>query len=394
MNLCLPYASVYMLALGLKDTQVGLIATTYMLSQVFFAFFSGPIIDKIGRRLSTAGWDAVAWCVPCLIWWRAENFWFFFVAALINGTMKITHNSWNCLLVEDAEKTQITHIYSLVIVSGQLCAFFAPIASILVSRFTLVPAVRILYVNAFILMTVKVVVLFLTSRETGIGLVRLRESRGKSILELTAGYRGVIKIIFSSRGTVFAMLLCFLFGVVAMLNSTFWQVIASKRILVPDPLLPLFPVIKSILSIFFLFFVMPRVSGDNLKAPLLVGFACFFLGQALLISVPSEGEVRYVLLCVSLIFDGFGFGALAMLTESLLALNIDPDERARIMAILLVITMAATAPFGWIGGMLSDISRALPFVLNLCLLGAGALITLIFYTINPLQGRKQGATPS
>jgi MFS family permease len=92
---------------------------------------------------------------------------------------------------------------------------------------------------------------------------------------------------------------------------------------------------------------------------------------------------------VSLIFDGFGFGALAMLTESLLALNVDPDERARIMAIVLVIIMAATAPFGWIGGMLSDISKELPFVLNLCLLGAGVLITLIFYAKNPHHGREQ-----
>jgi hypothetical protein len=41
MNLCLPYASVYMLALGLNDAQVGLIATIYMLSQVFFSFFIG-----------------------------------------------------------------------------------------------------------------------------------------------------------------------------------------------------------------------------------------------------------------------------------------------------------------------------------------------------------------
>ena len=110
MNLCLPYASVYMLALGLSDGQVGLIATVYMLSQVVFAFFSGPIVDKMGRRLSTAVWDFIAWSVPCLIWWRAENFWFFFVAALLNGAMKVTHNSWNCLLVEDAEKSQITHI--------------------------------------------------------------------------------------------------------------------------------------------------------------------------------------------------------------------------------------------------------------------------------------------
>ena len=60
MNLCLPYASVYMLAIGLNDSQVGLVATIYMLSQVVFAFFSGPITDKMGRRKSTAVFDFIA----------------------------------------------------------------------------------------------------------------------------------------------------------------------------------------------------------------------------------------------------------------------------------------------------------------------------------------------
>jgi Na+/H+ antiporter NhaD/arsenite permease-like protein len=44
--------------------------------------------------------------------------------------------------------------------------------------------------------------------------------------------------------------------------------------------------------------------------------------------------------------------------------------------------MIATAPFGWIGGFLSNISRNLPFVLNMALLAAGAVITYIYYRIN------------
>ena len=207
MNLCLPYASVYMLALGLKDAQVGLIASIYMLSQVFFAFFGGPITDKMGRRKATLVWDFISWNIPCLIWWRAENFWFFLAAAIINGAMKVTHNSWTCLLVEDAEKSKITDIYSLITVCGQLCAFFAPISSIMVSRLTLVPAVRILYLNAFVLMTVKEVILYAVCKETRMGMIRLEESKGKSIIQLAGGYGGVIKIILKSRGTIFSLII-------------------------------------------------------------------------------------------------------------------------------------------------------------------------------------------
>ena len=113
--------------------------------------------------------------------------------------------------------------------------------------------------------------------------------------------------------------------------------------------------------------------------PLLSGFVFYFTGQILLILSPVEGALKYVMLCVSLVFDGFGSGSLTMLSGSLVALNVNPEERARVMAILHMLIMTATSPFGWIGGMLSNHSRNLPFVLNLFLLAVGFCITLIHY---------------
>jgi MFS family permease len=379
MNLCFPYASVYMIALGLRDTQIGLVATVYILSQVAFAFFSGPITDKIGRRKATAFFDFIAWCIPCLIWWQAQGFMFFFVAALLNGAMQVTMNSWDCLLIEDAEKSEITKIYSLVIVMGQLCAFFAPISSVLVSRLTLIPAIRILYINAFVLMTIKIVVLYLMSRETQTGLIKIKENQNRNIFQLAAGYGEILKIIIHSKGIVFSIAITVLVRIVGTLNTTFWQVIASKKLLVPDPMLPLFPIVKSIVAIIFLFLVVPRLSKGLLKLPLLVGFACYFIGQAILILIPPDFGGKYILLGVSLVFDGFGFGTLDMLAVSLIAIHIHLGERARVMAILNMIIMTAVSPFPWIGGMLSDISRNFPFILNLCLLVAGILVTFVYY---------------
>jgi len=266
-----------------------------------------------------------------------------------------------------------------VVVSGQLSVLFAPISAILFSRLTLVPAIRILYVNAFIVMTIKIVLLYILSRETKIGLVRMAECRGKSIFSLVVGYGSVFKIIIKSRGTIFALIITALVGIVIMINTTFWQVIVSKKLLVPDHLLPFSPILKSLITILFLFLVAPHLTKGLLKLPLLTGFGCYIAGQALLILTPVDSPFKYGFLCVSLIFDAFGSGNLMMLARSLVALNVNPDERARILAILSMIIMAITAPFGWIGGLLSNISRNLPFVLNLCLLVLGVCITLIHY---------------
>jgi MFS family permease len=92
-----------MLNLGLGDQQIGIVVTAYMLSQVVFGLLGGMITDKLGRRLTTAVFDFIAWCVPCAIWVFAHDFWVFLLAALINGVMKVTQNSWDCLMVEDAK---------------------------------------------------------------------------------------------------------------------------------------------------------------------------------------------------------------------------------------------------------------------------------------------------
>jgi MFS family permease len=368
-----------MIALGISDTSIGFIATVYMLSQVVFALLSGPITDKLGRRKTTALFDFIAWCIPCLIWWRAENFWFFLVAALFNGAMKVPTNSWDCLLVEDAEKSQITHIYSLVIMCGQLSALFAPLSAILVSRLTLVPAIRILYINAFVVMSIKIGLLYAFSHETGTGMRRMQETAGKSIFDLLAGYGGVVRIIGRSPGTIFSLTITALVGAVGMINTTFWQVIASQKLLIPDTLLPFFPMFRSLIAIVFFWTVIPHLTTKTLKLPLLAGFASYLAGQTLLLLTPVAGLARYPVICVSLLFDGFGAGILAMLAESLVALHVNKAERARVMAIQHTIIMFATAPFGWIGGVLSGISRNLPFVLTICMLCAGIIATLVFY---------------
>jgi len=379
MNLCMPYLSVYMLALGLNDTRIGLIVTISMLSQIIISFFSGPITDKMGRRKTTAIFDVLGWCIPAIIWWRAENFWFFLVAAIINGCNAVTANSWTCLLIEDAEKKKITRIFSLVMVCGHLSAIFAPITAVLISRLTLVPAIRILFINAFILMAVKAIILYFASKETNIGEMRIAETKGQSIFQLAGGYGDIIKMILKSRGMVFSIVIAALAWIVGTINNTFWQIIANKKLLVPEAMLPFFNVFRSVLAIIFLFFVIPKLLKGILKIPLVLAFASYLVGQFLLIMIPAEGIIKYPLIFVSLAFDSFGTGALFMLCESLIAIHVNPGERARIMAIRFMFILLATAPFGWIGGILSDMSRNLPFVLNLVILSVGIVITLIYY---------------
>jgi len=368
-----------MLALGLNDLQVGIVASVYMFSQMIFAFLSGAIIDKMGRRKSTMIFDFLSWSLPCLIWAFSQGFWFFVVAALFNGMMKITTVSWDCLLVEDAPKDKITQIYSWVIIFGNMSALFAPISSVLVSRLTLVPAIRILYINAFVIMTAKLLILYKFSTETAVGKIRQEAARNMSWKELLSGYKGALVKIRASGGMIFAIIISILVEIVTMLGTTFWQIIASKRIGVPDSLLPVFPMIKSILSIILFFTVISRIRQSRLKWPLYGGFASSIIGCIFLISIKNADMWGYVILAFSLLFEALGGAVLNTLRESLVAIYADPEERSNVLALLQTTVMLVSVPFGYIGGLLSDISRALPFVLCIVLLLLGIVATAIFY---------------
>lgn len=379
MGLCLPYASVYMLTFGMSDSEVGIVSSIYMFSQMIFAFLSGAIVDKLGRRKSTMIFDLLSWSLPCLIWAFSQGFWFFVVAALLNGMMKIPTVSWDCLLVEDAPKDKITRIYSLVIISGNLSALFAPISSILVAKLTLAPAIRILYINAFVIMTIKIFLLYKFSTETATGKNRREATKNLSWLEMLSGYKNALNKMIHSRGTVFALIISILVEIVAMLGSTFWQIIASRRIGVPDTLLPIFPMAKNVLSIFLFFTVITHIKQSKLKWPLYWGFVSSIIGCILLISISKADLWGYIVLSVSLVFEALGVAILSTLRESLVAIHVDPAERSGILALLQTTVMLVSVPFGYIGGALSDISRVYPFVLSIGLLLLGILATAIFY---------------
>jgi len=379
MNLCLPYISVYMLTFGMNDVEVGIISSIYMFSQMLCAFLSGILIDRMGRRLSTAVFDIIAWSLPCLIWASSQGFWFFAVAALLNGAMKITTVSWDCLLVEDAPKDRITHIYSWVLIAGNMSALFAPISSVLVAKLTLAPAMRILFINAFVIMTAKVIILYKSSTETAMGRVRREQTRGKSLDEMLLGYKNAVKKIFSSKGTKFAIIISILVEIVGMIGSTFWQIIVSKRIGMPDTLLPIFPMAKSIISIFIFFTIITNVKQTAMKRAMYAGFASTIISCLLLISIKDAGLWGYIILSLSLVFEALGMSMLHTLRESLVAIHADPEERSGIMALLQMVVMLVSVPFGYISGVLSDISRALPFVLSIGLLLAGIIATAFYY---------------
>lgn len=373
-NLYGPYVSVYMLALGVSDAQIGIIASINIISQILFAFLGGVITDKLGRKKTTLIFDLIAWSIPCLIWAFSQNFYYFAIAALINGVMRVTANSWVCLLVEDCDKNKIVTIYTWVYISGLGAAFFAPITGLFVGMYDLIPTIRAVYIFAFVMMTAKFLILNKYATETAQGKIRLEQTQHVSVFKMFHGYHGVIKQIFKTPETLMTLTLMVIMSIVNLINNTFWAVIATEQLNVENKSLGIFSFVKSVVMLLFFFLIIPKINAMRFKKPLILGFSIFVISQTVLIFTPEKG---YLILVVSIILEACSLSLINPLLESLQVVMVDPHERARIIAVLFVIVLSLTSPFGWIAGILSGMDKRFPFILNLVLLCIGAVVTIL-----------------
>jgi len=373
-NLYAPYVSVYMLTLGLTDVQIGLLASVGLGFQVFTALISGAITDKLGRRRATFIFDVLSWSVPTLIWAIAQNFWYFLIAAVVNSLWRVTMNSWSCLLVEDTDPDLLVDVYSLIYISGQVVAFFAPLAGLLISTFSLVPTVRGLFFFACIMMTIKFWATNALTSETRQGLVRIEETRRQNLLEMLSEYRGVLGKILRAPATLVTLGLMLVISIFTTVNGAFWAILATEHIHIPQQHLAIYPFARSSVMLLFFFLAMPRVRNLHFRNPMLVGYALFIAGQLLLINIP---EKNYALLLVSVLLETCAVPLTGTLMDKMVVITVDPAERARILAILYVIVIIFTSPFGWIAGQLSTQDRTFPFILNLVVLGVGAFLVFL-----------------
>jgi MFS family permease len=382
-NLYAPYVSVYMLNLGLKDSQIGLLISIGLAVQIFSALMSGPITDKLGRRTTTAIFDFCAWSVPMLIWAVAQDFRYFVVAALFNGTWRITHTSWSCLLVEDADPEQLVDIYSWIYIAGLLSGFFAPFAGLLINTFSLVPTMRGLYLFAFVMMTAKFIILYFYSTETEQGAVRLKETRHQSLFSLVSGYGDVFKQMLRTPRTLYTLGILLVMNLAGTIGNAFWAILVTQKIHIPAEHIALYPFARSIIMMIFFFLAMPRIKEMKFRNPMIIGFGLLALSQIILITLP---EKSYLLLLVSTFIEACSYATVSTQIDRMIVVTVDPQERARIMALLLFIVIVITTPFGWIAGQLSEANRILPFTLDICLY----LLGVVLVTLAARQASKEG----
>lgn len=371
-NLFMPFFSVYMLAFGMTDQQIGTVASLGLVVQIFSALLSGAIVDKFGRRLTLFICDLLCWSVPCLIWAVAQDVRYFVAAAIMNGLWRISHTAWTCLMVEDAEERHLVHIWTWIMIFAVCSAFFAPFGGWFVNRYGLVPAARGLFVFGFVMLTAKFVVLYIYSHETVRGKQRMGETRHRSLVSLLREYRSVFNQLLHSKPILAALSLMIITNIYTTVSGNFWGVLFTSKLGFSEAEISIYVALRSIVMTACFFLVGPRLTNlRRFRLPLGAGFAAFFISQFVLVIMPPHVVPLVVL---SVLLEAVAAALVSPMTESLLALSMESDERARVSAMVYVALIIVISPFGWIAGQLSAMDRSLPFALNMVLFALGIIL--------------------
>ena len=373
-NLYLPYASLFMAALGLTPSQIGYVASINIVAQVIFSTLSGVITDKLGRRWTTFIFDTLAWSVPEFLWMFSQDFRWFAAAAVFNGAWRVTENSWTLLLIDDMKEDEIVGAFSLTQMLGLLSAFFAPLSKLAIDAFGLVPTMRVLYGITFVSMTIKFIIVQKFSTETSVGRRRMAATRGKSILCLLYECKDVyVKTVMSKR-----MLLTFgvfaSYSLVTTLTTNYWALLVCQELGVAQGDVVFFTTIKSLVTLLCVLFLMPRISKYPTKYPLIAGFGVHIAAMALLIFAPAGG-MGVAMLFISTLLEAVALSVLSPMTGSLVFINAAEEERARVCGLIYGTISLLTAVFPSLIGQLAEVSLRLPFAVCMGLfVFAGALV--------------------
>ncbi len=371
-----PYASVYMAANGLRDAQIGALASLALAVQLVWAIFSGAIVDKLGRRRTLLIFGMISWPIPCLLWAAANGYPYFALAVVFNNMWRVSGNCFSCLIVEDGEDDKLVHIYTILSLIGLASGFLLPLLGILIDRFSLVPTMRVVYFASAAVMGTKYLLHYRLMRESAIGLHRMEACRGQSLFSLAFGGKDALIAAFRKARLWPYVALMALTNCFNTVQTTFWPLFVTSAYSVSASMFSLFPLVKAVITMAVYLLITPRIRLRSPRRPMLAGFGAQLAGLAALLLCQRFGAAAMGAVFFSALCEAFALAILSPLLESMLSVAIPARERARANSLVAALVVLISMPIGWIAGLLSQADRALPFVLSLCILAAEVPVAL------------------
>jgi len=382
------YAALYMINQGITEGQVGVVNSVSFIVKAAAAVFAGYIINRLGRKTSIIMFDVFSWVIPYFLWSIATNYWQFIAASLFSGLGIVNTIAWNCILVEDTRPEHRIFVFNFNEIIIIIAGFLTPVSGLLISKFTLVPAIRGVCVFGLICMVTLEIVRFFLLKETGIGREKMLEAKSiKTNVRLFTGFWKTAGFIVRNRLLTVLFVLSIAVNFCFIINNLYYFPYLTSHLKYNQAGVSLFPSLTSVVSLLMLFFIIPRIK-DRDKF-LLAGFLLYFVGALILIFAPGGLiKVSIIMVLTNVVFWAVSRTITNILLSTRIANAVDDHARADIMSFYNIFSIVCMFPAGIIGGSLYEISPRGPFyfISVVYLIGFAA-----FFLLLQIGRRKEAA---
>lgn len=368
-NLFVPYMTLYMLEVGCTSEEVGRINAIGMVTGTVIAVFAGWLTDRMGRRFANAFGDFFCWSLAPLLWGLSQDYMWFVAAACANSFMRLSGVAWNCSLNEGTVPEHRITIYWWLSIVQTLSAFVTPVMNLLIQPMGLEPAMRWVLLCSSGVLTVTAIIRFNMMKELPVGRERRHAARKESPLAALKAYVPMTKLILASPVLLVYILLRTLYFVQMGIKGTFQPIVIVSGLGFTNGIIGTLNVITGTVMLLAQFLLLPRLRSLSTDRALAVSVSTLAVSMLILVFAPANS---LVLLILSTVLTAAGSVVTGMLVDTSLANALPDMQRAQLLSFVTVLTVALSAPFMWLGGILSDIPAIgprLPMALIVLLFG-------------------------
>ena len=213
-------------------------------------------------------------------------------------------------------------------------------------------------------MLIKVVVTFRYCKETRQGKIRMAETKDTSVLQMLYEYKDLIPKVLKNKEIMKVLIVSVILYITNLVSTNFFSLYVTQRLGIASRYLAFFPILNAAVMLIFMVGIQHRLEFVKFRIPMWIGLVLYAVATILLILTPM-GNMLFIIIYVFVVAVA---GSLVMpRKDALIQLSINPEERARINALIMSFTIAFSSPFGYFAGWLSSVDRRLPFMFTFAL---------------------------
>jgi MFS family permease len=358
------YLPLYMVALGVSEMQVGLLASVLIATQFISTLLGGYAADRFGRKRVAVVADIVCWGAPMLLYAIAQNPWYFLVGRLINGFVYIVMPSFECLLVEDVPAERRPAVFGMLRFVYAAANLFVPVAGLLVAGLGMVGAGRVIMATTMVVAVATAVYRQFTLHETQMGQARMAAVAGASPVAAARDYLSAVRAIVADRPTATFLGVRVLVGFVTTIWNTYAVIYLTDALGVglPKAAVSLLPFVSAAATMAMIVLAANRIRRGSPAANLVIG-QLLWLAAALCFVASPAGTLVLALLWALMAAVSSAFFQPA--SQSYWANVVDERKRAQIYSAAAAAIALGALPAGPLAGALYAANPRAPFVLGI-----------------------------